>query len=441
MSGEIGVPLVVALAVLQEEELVFVGTVDAVAHILRQLVEGVGAGRVDAFGVGPSHEPAFEEGIGNGGAVAAVGHHVPAAGGTALAAALLAVGIVEVGQAQHVAELMDDGGDAVDLDGAGNLRPAVELYGTGAVVQPYAVFPDPLVLAFVVDGIDAAGVGPYQPLVVAAIVGTIAGEDEVDEVDHLVAIAVVESEVHLSVDGVEGGGHQFPGIIELVGIVLAVGQLDGADDIELGFELPVGHVAEVVAHAAGHQVVGQDAFVLLLVEHVAGGGLEVLAREALVIELHEDDQPAEVLSVVAGVGRCGAAESFNAGGSGEVLAVGTGVSADATEEGLFVVGALGGVVGYPWGGLQPAVGESGIDIVAFGVFHDGIAVGGGVVMLVFVAVQADGDGGAVGLSDLDGGGVGRNGVGLARQQEADDHHGDGEEMVASYHVSISFLIW
>ena len=37
-----------------------------------------------------------------------------------------------------------------------------------------------------------------------------------------------------------------------------------------------------------------------------------------------------------------------------------------------------------------AVVEGGVDVVAFCIFHDGIAVGSGVVMLVFIAVQTDG---------------------------------------------------
>ena len=111
------VPFVVFLPVLEEEELVVLGAVETVAHILRQLVEGVGAHAVDRFGLGPAHEPPFEEGVANGCVVTTTRHHIPDAWVATLTAALLVVSIVEVGQTQHVAELVDDGADAVESDG------------------------------------------------------------------------------------------------------------------------------------------------------------------------------------------------------------------------------------------------------------------------------------------------------------------------------------
>ena len=58
-------------------------------------------------------------------------------------------------------------------------------------------------------------------------------------------------------------------------------------------------------------------------------------------------------------------------------------------------------------------------------------------MLVFIAVQTDGESSAVGLSDLREARVSGNGQRLARQQEANDHQGDGQESGA-FHV---FILW
>ena len=65
----------------------------------------------------------------------------------ALAAIVFVVGIVEVGQSQHVAELMADGAYAIEC---GPLVPAIELGAAGIAPQILAVLPQVAIIVGVV---------------------------------------------------------------------------------------------------------------------------------------------------------------------------------------------------------------------------------------------------------------------------------------------------
>ena len=121
-ARQVGIPPEgVFLAVLEEEELVVDGRIDAIARQAEgQGSEGVAACLADDFRlVDEAHGVALVEGVTCRGAVsvevAAFRHDRPAAGVVALPTAFLIVGVVEVVQSQHMAELVADGADAVEL--------------------------------------------------------------------------------------------------------------------------------------------------------------------------------------------------------------------------------------------------------------------------------------------------------------------------------------
>ena len=131
VAGQMGVPSRL-LAVLDGEELVLHWAAQDVS-----LAAGVhGIKRIRArlgklTALGPSQRIAFIVGITHWAAaevvVTPISHDVPAARMMALAAPILIVGIIKVGQAQHMRELVSHGADALHGDGVRRRLKAVQL--------------------------------------------------------------------------------------------------------------------------------------------------------------------------------------------------------------------------------------------------------------------------------------------------------------------------
>ena len=143
MTREVSVPLA-RLAVLDEEELFLGGCVEAVTDIA--LVERLH--RVDAFLVneawrGESQSIALIQAVTHGVAAvviaAAARHDGPFTRIAALAAAAAIIGVIEVGQAQHVSELVAEGADAVHVRPVA--FPTGNLGGAGIQTEPHIIQP------------------------------------------------------------------------------------------------------------------------------------------------------------------------------------------------------------------------------------------------------------------------------------------------------------
>ena len=359
----------------------------------------------------------------------------------ALAAAFLIVRIVEVGQAQHVAELVADGSDAVERHRLWHRRPAVELHRAGIVPE------DDAIACHVVPAAlgQHRAVGPEQAGVVAAVAGGIAGEDEVDHVDHTVAVAVVVAEVDVLIGFVDSCPQQAGRAVQAVGVILALVNLIRSEDVELRLKQTVALVAEVVAHAAraadGAPIGATIARVVLLVHHVEGKVVIVVARESLVVELNKNDQTLEVIVVILRFATLLASPGLTlllgllllAGclrhGWGEPLL-------HSAEELHLGSPTLVGIVGHLLRGHELAVGRLlRIDIEAPVVLHHRVAVVGRVEMQVLVADQANGDIRAVGLHHPHGFRQGRNGL-----HRDDDSHQRCQSQKKTFHSDAYYCL-
>ena len=406
--GQVGVPTCL-LTILKDEILPAVLGIDAIAGIggVERPHCEVALG-IDDLGHGKASSVALEEGIAGRCArvvqIAARRHQGPVAGIVALSAAFLVVGVVEVGQAEHMGELMADGADAVD--GAAVLA-ACQLGGAGIAAQIDTVLPHILIGGRIVY---LAGMGPEQAAVVASHVGSMSGEDEIHHVDRTVAIAVVKAEVDFAVDGIHHVERQLGCPVAGLDIVLASVDCHGAYDVEHRFEESHRVVAEIVAHRTGalhpRTTIVVVAGVVLAIDGLGDDILIVFAVEGSVVILHQHHQATELGIVVVGC-----AVLLQGHGTAAVLGslllshllgeLRGKVLLHALKERLFGSGTKGNIVGNLGCGHQLPVGSFlSIDIETFSILHDGVAVGSGVEMQVLIADKADGEHRAVGLLHL-----------------------------------------
>ena len=340
-----------------------------------------------------------------------------------------------------MAELMADGAYAVYLHRTGIGGEALQLHRTGIVAEIDIVFLD---IGIGVGVVNHRSVGPEKALVVAAVVGAVAGHDKVDQVYHTVAVAVILAEIDLLVGGIDGVDQDADGILRAFGVILAVVHRHGAHDIKLRLELAVGAVAEVVVHTA---VVGllaavfpHVAGVVHIVHHVLHNLGIVAAREGTVVELHQYQKAAKLAVVVlagAARGHCLLAAGTHGftGLHSRRGHLGHQVLRRAGQKSLLGCRALCLVVGHQLGGGKTSALLAGIYIEAAAVFHHGVAVGRGSIVQIFIAMQLEGHGGAVGLGHSHLAGMGGDGS----QQAYTQQEGCGQGKESFLHCVMIFL--
>ena len=299
---------------------------------------------------------------------------------------------------------MADGAYAVDDVPVGTAK---QLGAAGIAAHVDAVLYHPPVTSLVV--VDIAGMRPHQPIVVTCHIRPQPSEDKVDHVHRAVAIAVILAVVHQRVDSLDGTDGNIGHIAVTLGMILAVVHGDGTHHVELRREQPVRIVVEIIAHAACEATVLRVvvALIAFLVHHVFHHAGIVAARELTVVELHEDDQAAEIVVVVDGLlGCCGLPGLCPAGIFSLLLAgyLGSHLRGlpflHALQPGLLIGCALVAVVGNAAGGFQPSVGTPlGVCIEAVGTAHHGISILRGVEMQILITHQTDGEHTSVGLGN------------------------------------------
>ena len=417
VAGQIGVPAG-ALAVLDGEELVLHGRAQDVA-----LTRGVHGPQREAAGLGdlvrrgPSQGIALIERVAHGRTavvvVAAAGHHVPAAGVVALATALVVVGVVEVGQTQHMAELVSHRADTLDSDGARRGLEAVELGRAGIAVDALAVIA-------AVGPAQVGCVGPQVAGIVARVARRVTGNQEVHHVDLAVVVVVILREVHIGVGLlqriVEDGRRH---ALALVGarLGLAVGTIAGAvgtHHVKGGLERAVGLVVEVVVHTAGaaHVTTGDRVMVareILAAEHRGVERLRVVHAELLVREVDQHHQTAEVLQVKVRQVHVALGAQHMALGHCHLI---DHLLGQLRQQSLLGGRAHVGIVSEHAAGHQMHAVALGVLIGARLGQHDGVTVGCSVKVIELVAVQADRDQCSIGLRHQHAAGVGRRGQSL-----------------------------
>ena len=143
MTGDVAVPTGL-LTVLDGEELSCSRSAQQVT-VTRDVhsLEAVLTFLVDGLGIGPTQGITLIQGVTGGAAaivvVTATSHHVPTTGMMALATTFSVVGVIEVGQAQHMAELVGHCADTLDNYCAGAAFPTIEFGRAGIAVNPLAV--------------------------------------------------------------------------------------------------------------------------------------------------------------------------------------------------------------------------------------------------------------------------------------------------------------
>ena len=194
-------------------------------------------------------------------------------------AVLLIIGIIEIGQAQHVAEFVAEGADS-----AHRIARCPPVFGgTGIGIGPHPVVP---------RGVPEQGPGVGPDGVGRTALGLIvAGIEEEDIVHHPVLVVVVDREVYLGINQATG---LVQGLIRMriaaihVAAIIApgFGQFDGTDNIVGRLEIPTGILDIIIPDRAGGAV-GRIAF---LVEQVREGLVGIADGKRQVGKLDQQDQ-------------------------------------------------------------------------------------------------------------------------------------------------------
>ena len=200
-------------------------------------------------------------------------------------------GVVEVGQAEDVGELMAEGAYAVHV-------VAIQFVRAGIVRQEQIV-----VAVQVARGrSDVPGMGP-DVVLLACVVFALAGIEGKDEVDEVVVVGVIDREIHVEavVQVVACLRDHLPGIgvVVLAVVFEAVLQQDGAEDVELRVKLSARVLYEEVVGRTDVLVFAALiawAVVALLCHHVDVGLMRVVDGESHVLELHQHDEAAHLAS-------------------------------------------------------------------------------------------------------------------------------------------------
>ena len=395
------------LAVLDDEELVLHGAAQDVSlaagvHGIKRIRARLG----EFTALGPSQRIALIVGITHWAApevvVTTVCHDVPAAGMMALAAPILIVGIIKVGQAQHMRELVSHGADALHGDGVRRRLKAVQLGRARITVDFLAV-------------IRRAGptqircVRPQIAAVVTRIARTVSGYQKIHHVDLAVMVVVIAREIHITVGLLQG-------IVEddlRVTVALGRTRLHGNAVLDIRRRIRAIHVkgrskrsirlvVEVVANAARarHVTVGDRVMVpreARAAEHLAVERLRIFAGKFLVREVQQDYQTAKVLKVKV-------RHVNGATGTTHVTLSHCGLVnhtlGQRSQQGPFVDTAVGSIVCEHLRGYERHAVTLGIHVSASIVQHDGVAIGSGIEMIEFIAHEANRQHRAVGLRHL-----------------------------------------
>ena len=374
VAGQIGVPARL-LAVLEQEVLV--------GALLRGNTQGVTRGDVfkhdvarrgiDVFWREPAEREALVGGIGGRRVRIVVMrtyvHDGPVAGREVARAG----GVVEVGEAEHVGELVAHGADAFEVHlrrARGGIDDGAQLVGAGVAVHAHAV--EDILLAR--DGFNLCRVLPHG--VGRAARGlALSGVEYIYIVYRPVLVAVVNGEINFVVELRASLYGHVPGV-EIFALHALPVEADvlaedyRAVDVEGEVELATGAVDEIVVHAARCAVV-VEAF---LVEHVAErlpgighGEIRCLAVGCGLGETHENGQCA--LCARGGVGL----RADCAGLDAQPLAGGAAQGCACLPQGIkrggfveilykrdFLGRALGDVAGAEGGGVEVALAHRGV---------------------------------------------------------------------------------
>ena len=203
MTRQGGIPFV-GLAVLKEEEFVIVVCGQAITGVADvHCLQALGSRCQCRWLTGKSQFPALPQAVAHRGAtivvVATACHDVPAARVVALATTATVVGVVEVGQSQHVTKLMANGANGIG-DGVAVALPSINLARRGVASHVLAVELNIIGVAVV---IEVAHVWPQVALVVATVARRVSGNHEEHHVDRAVIVGVIICEIHLAINGSE----------------------------------------------------------------------------------------------------------------------------------------------------------------------------------------------------------------------------------------------
>ena len=206
-------------------------------------------------------------------------------------ALVLVVGVVHIGQAEHMTELVAHG--AYALKQRGVFIIVEQLGGAGIQVESLAVEAR--------TGHQVTRhVRPQQAAIMTVHMRTHAGNDEKHHVHNAVVVGVILAVVHLAVRQVQGAAKDGDAIgIGLSGLVGT--HLDGTHHVKLGVEqthgvvvVVVAHTARVVAQQVGDVVGIRQRLQVALVGHVVVIGLCVAARERHIAQLNENHKSLEL---------------------------------------------------------------------------------------------------------------------------------------------------
>ena len=290
------------LAVFDQEELVGVRGIEAVALVaLVERRQGDFGARVDDHGgckpQGITLIQAISHRIAPEVAATAARHDGPFTGVAALAATAAVVGVIQVGQSQHMTKLMAEGADAV------HIAPVAFPSGYLGRASIQAEVDTIVGWRFV----KVEHVRPQVVLVVAAVVGREACHEKEDHIYFSVPIGVIVVEVNCGIDGIEGGIKDGVGVACPARICAGVIDGDRSHDIKLRVKHVSRIVIEIIPDAASHvhmAAIQGVSCIVVGVDHVIieVGGRGIVHREFLVVVIDEDDQSTELFVIEKAVG-------------------------------------------------------------------------------------------------------------------------------------------
>ena len=187
-----------------------------------------------------------------------------------------------------MAELMANSAYTVDSNRRGAGHIAQQLCRTGIVPYIDIIFP---------ESPKTTAMRPPEVFVVAGIVGTIAGNYEINQINISVAIAIVIFEIDITdnIGRVDSRFQYLANFIILfyITIILAEFHLIGTNNIELGLELATRIVRKIVAHTTRKRQIIK-ARIAFHIDHIVHYLWVVFTRETLVVKFNEDNQSPEV---------------------------------------------------------------------------------------------------------------------------------------------------
>ena len=245
---------------------------------------------------------------------------------------------------------------------------------------------------------------PPQVFVVTIIVSTHAGYHIEHQIDKAVIIAIVIFEIQAP-DDISRVNSSLKDITELtrlhITVILAVVYFVRANNIELGLELTIRVVREIVTNTASKHLIIIP-LIVLLVHHASNDFLIVFTRKALVFKLYEDNQSLEIGIVGGTTALCTMAGQCRllVHGSRLLRHLRSLTLADTSQESPFRRSTFCLIVSHLGSRLQLTALFLGIDIISACVLDDGIAVKRCLEMAPLVTNQSECHVSAIGLLHL-----------------------------------------